>query len=149
MKFLLVLVSLGSLACSRTFYERAGFAVPKPQSSTSLQVLEPGFVLLPRSKEVVLSVTLKVTDAESGGRILRVTFPEGETKALTEVVSLALEGEPELRARSSALSGLEYLDIYPVRIQLLSGQDEVLEEFTQYVRFEVTPSSLEKMGVAL
>lgn len=149
MKVFLGAVAFCLLVNSCSFFERAGLAVPKAQSSKSLEVVAAEFVLKPLRREVVLSLTVEFLQESTRGTSLRVTFPEKGSKNPTEVVTLVVAGESQLRARSSPLSDLKYLDSYPIRVELLSGGGEVLEEFTQYVRYEVPPGALERMGVTL
>lgn len=130
--------------------ERAGLVMPKPQTTEHMEVVDAGFVLKPSSRIVVLSVEVEVKEPPSEANYLRVSFPDTTTRFFRETKTIAL-GESPHRVRSSALKDLEYLDAYPVRVQLCQDRagKTVIEELIQNVRFEVPPSALEKMGVSL
>lgn len=150
-KWALVGLLLGLALSSCSLLERSGLAAPKAQSSESMEVVSAGFVLKPVSKTVVLSVTAGLQERVGAAGFLRVTFPAGLGQTSTETVTRPWGAEKELRVRSSAVHGMNYLESYPVVLQLTTAEQggEVLEEITQYIRYEVPPGSLEQMGVSL
>lgn len=131
--------------------ERAGLAVPKPQSSEHMAVAGSEFVLISSRKEILLSIEVEVSNRPVTGRFLRVIFPEGVGEAAQETKVVSLGADSTYRVRSSSLAGLKYLHAYPVQVQLSEDQagEKVIETLTQYVRFEVPPAALARLGVEL
>lgn len=111
------------------------------------------FVLLPSSQIVVLSVEAEAQMAQGEEAFLHVYFPDSGSEDAVEQKTLSISGSGQgpFRVRSSAQKGLRFLKSYPVKIRLTEDRagEFIVDELTQWVRFEVPPQALEKMGVKL
>ncbi|WP_411847283.1 hypothetical protein AAFN60_07835 [Roseibacillus persicicus] len=116
-----------------------------------MEVVNAGFVLFPSQKTIVLSVEVELSGPPAGARFLRFSFPSGDSKEFSEFKVIPLGSAESYEGRSGALKGMSYHESYPVKVELLADKagKKVLDTLTQYVRFEVPPKALERMGVEL
>ncbi|MDQ8191389.1 hypothetical protein [Roseibacillus persicicus] len=116
-----------------------------------MEVVDAGFVLIPSEKIILLSLEVELSSPPAGARFLRFSFPSGESKEFSEFKVIPLGAGDSYEVRSGALKGMSFHESYPVKVELLAdrSQSRVLDSLTQYVRFEVPPQALERMGVEL
>lgn len=121
--------------------EEGGWVKPAPASSEHMRVTFGGFLIDLARRSMSLQVGVAVQSVPEGGRFLQVTFPQSDPVLPSERVTLTLDGSEEYETRSGPLSGLKNFESYPVVVQLTVDEagTTVLDELTQYVRFEAPP----------
>jgi len=130
--------------------ERGGWLPPKPQVTKSMVVTGGGFIADIKTKSLKLTVSLHLNSIPESARFIRVTFPDGQTKARRETRVLPITSKKDYDATSSPMSNLKYYDSYPVLIQVTSDSSgaQVIEEMTQFVRFELPPAIQAQLGIS-
>lgn len=146
---LLSLLSILTIGCSTSSLESGGWVTPKPQASKSMNVTMGGFEVDKQTKSIKLFINAELTSTPDAGRFVRITFPVGATKKPGETKVLPITKKKDYDAVSGPLTGLKYYDSYPVIIQITSDSagSQVLEEITQYVRFELHPAIQAQLGL--
>ena len=149
MKTLLALLSLLAIGCSTSSLESGGWVPPKPQASKSMKVTMGGFEVDKQTKSIKLFISSELTSKPDSGRFVRITFPVGSTKKPGETKVLPITQKKDYDAVSGPMTGLKYYDSYPVLIQITSDSagTQVMEEITQYVRFELHPAIQAQLGL--
>ena len=149
MKTLLALLSLLAIGCSTSPLESGGWVPPKPQASKSMKVTMGGFEVDKQTKAIKLFINTELTSTPEAASFVRIIFPIGSTKKPGETKVLSITKKKDYEAVSGPMTGLKYYDSYPVVIQITSDSagSQVLEEITQYVRFELHPAIQAQLGL--
>lgn len=108
-----------------------------------MTVTSGGFIMKKESNAQELFLAVRLNSIPAGANFLRITFPDPQTKSPGEHKIIRLAGPKEYDTQSGPMEGLKYLESYPVVIQLLSDRSgsNVMEEMTQWVRFELSPTA--------
>ena len=128
--------------------ERGGWVQPEAQKSKSMEVEIGGFETSGKGA-MKLFVGIQIKSIPNEAHYLRIFFPDARTKKSKEARVIRLKGTKSYTAKSSPMKGLKYLDAYPVVIQLTSDREgrQVIEQLTQYVRFQLPPAAQAQLGI--